>query len=104
MGPSLQTHELSAWCKSRGLSAADEAQLRAVFEERDLYSATAICTCGHAPSDHITFEGVTWCEAEYGHCNCERFRLWVQPSEFEPPPPPESAPPKAFGPLALVKP
>lgn len=35
MGPSLRTFELANWARSRGLSAADEQQLRAVFEERD---------------------------------------------------------------------
>lgn len=32
---SLQTLELSAWCRSRGVDKADEAQLLAVFEARD---------------------------------------------------------------------
>jgi outer membrane protein TolC len=35
MGPSLRTWELDDWARSRGLSAADAQQLRAVFVERD---------------------------------------------------------------------
>jgi uncharacterized NAD-dependent epimerase/dehydratase family protein len=35
IGPALETTELDAWAKSRGLSEADTSQLRAVFEERD---------------------------------------------------------------------
>ena len=37
MGPSLRLSELEAWCRSRGVSEADESQLRAVFEERDRF-------------------------------------------------------------------
>lgn len=35
MGPSLRTFELGSFCRSRGISPADEMVLRAVFDERD---------------------------------------------------------------------
>jgi hypothetical protein len=41
MGPSLQTFELAAWCRSRRIDAPDESMLRAVFEERDTSAADA---------------------------------------------------------------
>lgn len=59
VGPPLQTSELESWAKSRGLSDADTAQLRAVFEERDRlgYALEGIAFEFERTVDHVDHRG-----------------------------------------------